>query len=164
MSLTSNDPNLGKVKIGNGLIGTSAEQDIVEGSSVQIHAIAESGAQFQKWYDGNTNATRTVTVTEDMEFTAIFVEDEPDEEPEQETTFKLKLTSSDSSLGKVKIGNGSASASVEQDIVEGSSIQIHAIAESGGRFSSWSDGNTEETRTVTVTEDMEFQADFSMLF
>ena len=49
---------------------------------IQSQAIAESGAQFQKWPDDNTNATRTVTVNAAMSLQAFFVADEPDENPE----------------------------------------------------------------------------------
>ena len=70
------------MKIGSGPTGASVQQDIASGSSVQIQAIAESGAQFQKWSDDNTNATRTVTVNASMSLQAIFVADEPDENPE----------------------------------------------------------------------------------
>lgn len=82
LGLTSNDSSLGKVKIGSGPTGASVQQDIASGSSVQIQAIAESGAQFQKWPDDNTNATRTVTVNASISLQAIFVAEEPDENPE----------------------------------------------------------------------------------
>ncbi len=45
-----------------------------EGSTVQLKATAKSGYQFQKWDDGNTSSTRTVTVTANATYTAQFIE------------------------------------------------------------------------------------------
>lgn len=43
-----------------------------EGSSVTITATPASGYLFDQWSDGNTSATRTLTVTEDVTLTASF--------------------------------------------------------------------------------------------
>ena len=42
------------------------------GTSVTIKATPNSGYKFVKWSDGNTNATRTVTVTGNATYTAVF--------------------------------------------------------------------------------------------
>lgn len=44
-------------------------------TKVTIKATANSGYHFVKWSDGNTNATRTVTVTKDATYTATFEQD-----------------------------------------------------------------------------------------
>ena len=44
-------------------------------ASAILKATANSGYHFVKWSDGNTNATRTVTVTKDATYTAIFKQD-----------------------------------------------------------------------------------------
>lgn len=44
-------------------------------ASATLKATANSGYHFVKWSDGNTNATRTVTVTKDATYTAIFKQD-----------------------------------------------------------------------------------------
>lgn len=44
-------------------------------TKVTIKAIANSGYHFVKWSDGNTNATREVTVTGDVTYTATFAQD-----------------------------------------------------------------------------------------
>ena len=41
------------------------------GTSVEISCIPNTGYYFVRWSDGNTNATRTITVTEDITLTAI---------------------------------------------------------------------------------------------
>ncbi len=43
-----------------------------KGESVQISAKAEYDYEFEGWSDGDTNATRTIVVNEDMELTAEF--------------------------------------------------------------------------------------------
>ena len=45
-----------------------------EGTQVQLKATPKSGFTFSKWSDGNTSATRTVTVTADAAYTAQFQE------------------------------------------------------------------------------------------
>lgn len=44
-------------------------------ASVTLKATANSDYHFVKWSDGNTSATRTVTVTKDATYTAIFEQD-----------------------------------------------------------------------------------------
>lgn len=44
-------------------------------ASATLKAIANSGYHFVKWSDGNTSATRTVTVTKDATYTATFEQD-----------------------------------------------------------------------------------------
>ena len=44
-------------------------------ASVTLNATANSGYHFVKWSDGNTSATRTVTVTKDATYTATFERD-----------------------------------------------------------------------------------------
>ena len=55
-----------------------------EGSSVTLTATPNSGYLFEKWSDGNTSATRTLTVTEDLTLTASFKAEEASggEDPE----------------------------------------------------------------------------------
>ena len=58
-----NDERLGTVK-GGGVYN--------RGTSVTLTATAAKGAQFMKWSDGVTSATRTVTVSADATYTALF--------------------------------------------------------------------------------------------
>lgn len=44
-------------------------------ASATLKATANSGYHFVKWSDGNTSATRTVTVTKDATYTAVFEQD-----------------------------------------------------------------------------------------
>ncbi len=47
-----------------------------EGTSATISATAKSGYQFEKWSDGNTAASRTISVTENLTLTASFKAEE----------------------------------------------------------------------------------------
>ena len=58
-------PNNGGIVMGNGLYN--------EGESVQIAATSKPGYNFKQWNEGNTNATRTITVgSQNQTYTAIF--------------------------------------------------------------------------------------------
>lgn len=170
MTLASNDPNLGKVKIGNGLIGSSAEQDIVEGSSVQIQAIAESDASFQKWSDNNTNATRTVTVNSALTLQAVFIQNEPVEDPESgnepsgdEDEFVTLTLRANVDFADTPTRGGT--------FAKGATTFVSAAAEatdpskSGNEavftFSSWSDGVTSRERNIVLDSDMTLTANYT---
>ena len=47
-----------------------------EGTSASISATAKSGYVFEKWSDGNTAASRSITVTENLTLTASFKAEE----------------------------------------------------------------------------------------
>lgn len=65
LTVTSADTNQGTVTGGG---------EYEEGTQVQLKATAKSDYTFSKWSDGNTSATRTVTVTADAAYTAQFAE------------------------------------------------------------------------------------------
>lgn len=46
----------------------------VQGTEVQIKASANSGYSFVSWSDGNTNATRTITIDSNISLTALFAD------------------------------------------------------------------------------------------
>ena len=155
------------MKIGSGPTGASVQQDIASGSSVQIQAIAESGAQFQKWSDDNTNATRTVTVNASMSLQAIFVQNEPAEDPESgnepsgdEDEFVTLTLRANVDFADTPTGGGT--------FAKGASTFVSAAAEaidpskSGNEavftFSSWSDGVTSRERNIVLDSDMTLTA------
>lgn len=71
--------------------------------------------------------------------------------PAETPTYTISLTSSNESRGTVEGGG-----TYEQ----GESITIKAIAKSGYRFISWSDGNTSATRTIVVQSNLSLTATF----
>ena len=67
--------SMGKVQINDGpMDNTEKTLDVEPGTEVTIKASPVAGYQFCNWSDGNSNATRTITVNEDCEFTAEFEE------------------------------------------------------------------------------------------
>ena len=92
-----------------------------EGTEATISATPNEGYYFDRWYeDGNTEATRTVTVTEDTYYTAIFL-------PEVVINYyDINVVSSDETMGTVS-GGGT-------HIEEGQSATLTATPNSGHGF------------------------------
>ncbi len=106
-----------------------------------LTAIANEGYEFTAWNDGNTENPRTITITSDTAFMAIFTE--------AVSTPTITITVNDATMG---------SASYTLD---GNTAVLTATPNEGYSFLTWSDGNTENPRTVTVTSDTAFMAIFS---
>lgn len=112
------------------------------GNTVSIEAIPDSGYLFVQWSDGNTDNPRQVTVTQDTAFTAEF---------ELIKLCTLSITYSpleDYSVGGYASGNGTYRY--------GSDVTIRATPFDGYLFDRWSDGNTDNPRHVTLTQDTVF--------
>ena len=122
-----------------GTVTGSGEYD--ENANVTIEAIANEGYHFVKWSDGNTENPRTIVVTEDVELTAEFAINQ----------YEVNVTAGEN--GYVK-GSGTYNYGTE--------VTIEAIANEGYHFVEWSDGNTENPRTIVVTEDVELMAEFAI--
>ena len=74
VTLSANDDSMGNV---------TGAGSYAAGSTVTISAVPASGYVFQTWSDGNTSATRSLTVDRDYTLTATFqAESSGDEDPE----------------------------------------------------------------------------------
>ena len=62
----------GKVSIDGGTAGVSKSKSVAPGTQVAILATPDSGATFTQWSDGDTEASRNVTVNAAMSLTATF--------------------------------------------------------------------------------------------
>ena len=120
-----------------------------EGTTVQIVAIPKSGYEFVQWNDGNTENPRSIVLSSDSTFTASFKEAEVT--PPAETTYTVSLIANDNAMGTV-IGGGSYK--------EGTTIQIAAMPNEGYEFVQWNDGNTDNPRSLVVTENTVLMAVF----
>ena len=116
-----------------------------EGTQVSITATADEGYEFSGWSDGNTEATRVITASEDLTLTATFTE--------LEYSYQLTVTSTE----------GGSISSEGGEYNEGTEVSITATADEGYRFIGWSDGNTEESITITITEDTSIEAVFELI-
>ncbi len=108
----------------------------------KLTAIPHYGYHFTQWSDGVTDNPRTIELTSDTTFTALFA-------PNQYTL--------------------SLQCNENQGTVEGAGVfdyltqvQISATPAYGYHFSSWSDGNTANPRTITVTKDVALTANFAI--
>ena len=115
------------------------------GSAVTITATPFSGYRFVQWNDGNTDASRTIIVNADATYTATF-----EANPIQQYTITVRANND--SWGTVS-GGGTYDAGVQ--------ITISATPFSGYQFMQWNDGNTNATRTITVTGDATYTANFA---
>lgn len=113
-----------------------------EGTTVTLTATPNDGYRFGQWSDGNTDNPRTVTVTEDKTYTAEFI--------------KLCIITADCDAAQGTVtGDGTYD--------EGTTVTLTATPNDGYRFGQWSDGNTDNPRTVTATEDKTYTAEFVKL-
>ena len=115
------------------------------GRPVNVTAVPKDwNRHFVRWSDGNTDNPRLVMVTQDTTFTAEFADDPI-----------CTLTSSDDSRGYV-YGGGQFKLNT--------SIEISAHPNWGYHFTQWSDGNTDNPRTIVLTRDTTFTAEFAQTF
>ncbi|MBR5631403.1 MAG: choice-of-anchor J domain-containing protein [Bacteroidales bacterium] len=134
INVLANDPELGTVT-GSGTYP--------EGTTIDISATPNTGAYFTGWDDGNTDNPRSVTVTQDMTFTAIFTEVQ---------MFTITVRPEFPLLGST-YGGGTYPVNTV--------INIGATPNPNFYFSGWQDGNMDNPRSITVTEDAEYIASFS---
>ena len=112
--------------------------------STIIRATPNYGYVFLNWNDGNTDNPRTITVTEDATYIANFAD-------EDAQIYTITVLSANGSMGTVSGGG-------EYEV--GTEITITAIPNEGYHFVTWNDGNTDNPRTITVTEDATYIASF----
>ena len=108
-----------------------------------LTAIPKNGATFVRWNDGNTENPRTVTITTDTTFTAIFG---------GHATYTVSVEPNNPAMGSVT-GGGTFD--------DGSTTMISATPFTGYHFVSWSDGNADNPRTVTVESNITYTAVFA---
>ena len=119
-----------------------------EGQSATITAVAATNYKFVNWTkddaEVSTENPYTFVVTESATYVANFVE---------KTKYTVDATPNDPNMGTVT-GDGS--------YYEGTEVTLTATAKGGYVFVDWSDGNTEETRTIEVTSALNLTANFKV--
>jgi hypothetical protein len=134
VSISANNSAMGSV---------SGDGDYALNSNVTISATASTNHRFVKWQDGSTQNPRTITLTQDTIFTAEF----------EAAMHYVFLFSNTATRGSVS-GNG--------QYIKNSPVNIEAIPYVGYRFVQWQDGDTNNRRTITVTQDTAFMALFGI--
>ena len=121
-----------------------------EGTELTISATPKSGYYFDRWYeDGCIDATRTITVTKDATYTALFF-------PEEVINYyDVTVLSADETMGTVS-GGGT-------HIEEGQTVTITATPNEGYEFLYWTTANGQVQGAIsqwTVTQDETLIAHF----
>ena len=114
-------------------------------SAWTISATANNGYTFNHWSDGDTNTQRTLTVNMDTTIVAHFVSVQP--------WYTFSVVSEDTLKGTVQIITQPSQANPQATFV--------ALPNTGYTFSRWSDGNTQNPRSITVTQDTALVAYFT---
>ena len=133
-----------------------------EGTNVTIIATADAGYHFDKWSDGNTNATRVVTMNADVTLKAEFLSD---------TKYTVKFTvvkaddEAEDLFGRIKVNDGDEKKKFEGEFYGGSKITVEAVPEEGYTLNEWSDDEDETAlvREFEVTKNIDIKVSFREL-
>jgi len=125
------------------------------GEKVTIKATPDKGYKFEMWSDGDTHATREITMTENLNLKASFV------------TIKYYTLEVDIDPGDeagIILFNGTEESGNSVKVQEGTTVTLKAKANSGYTFKQFEDGGTKITSSeydVVVTSNTTVTAVFS---
>ena len=131
--ISSNDEAIGTVEILNTPLSCS-------NATANILATPTDGYVFSHWSDGTTSNPYNLTITQDTTIIGYFVE-----------AAAVSLSVNSPSMGSAS-GNGIYAI--------GEDVNISASSSYGYHFTHWNDGNTDNPRTITLTQDTSFTAFF----
>ena len=123
--------------------GTTAGDTIVDYLEyVTISATANYGYHFTQWNDKNTSNPRQIQATQDQNYTAYF----------NKNTYSISL-----SCNEVQ---GEVEGPTYAEYLD--KVTLTATANYGYHFVQWSDGVTDNPRTLTLTQDTVLTAEFAL--
>ena len=128
---------------GAGIVNGGGPWAYLYGDTITLEAIPNGGYAFERWDDNVTDNPRTILVTQDSTFTAMFVEKH----------YTITVESDHPGWGNVT-GGGVFNY--------GDTIQISATPYLGFAFAGWTDGVYTNPRTVIVTDDATYTAHFEV--
>ena len=121
--------------------------EVEDGKNVTLVANPQTGYTFSQWDDGNTTNPRIVSINTDATYRALFI--------------KQSSTGGGMPTYTVTIRNGSCSEATTRQFIEGAHLTMYATPDATcGTFLQWSDGNTDNPRSVVVTSDAAYTAVF----
>ena len=109
--------------------------------AVTVYALPDENYHFKAWSDGNTDNPRTMLANANMLFTAIFEGD----------ALAVSVSANSETFGSV---------TGEESYHYGDTVTFTASSATGYHFVKWSDENTDNPRTLIVTEDVVLSAVF----
>lgn len=130
VNISSNDTNMGYVKI---ILPYTPQNN-----QMVIQAIAFNNYRFTHWSDGNTQNPRSIIVTQDTVLVACFTSSSQD-------WYNFNVLSEDNAKGTVQIVVSPTPTNPQATFI--------ALPNTGYNFARWSDGNTQNPRSITVTKD-----------
>lgn len=122
------------------ITGEQGEFDYL--SEHNIEAVPNTSYLFTGWSDGVTDNPRTIILTKDTSITALF----------EHNLYNITVLCNEE--------QGAVEATGE--FYEGGTCTITATPNNGYHFTQWSDGNTKNPRSITVTKDETFTAEFAI--
>ena len=142
-NLSESSPYRISVSVNNSLMGSAAvtQQPTCSSPIARIQAFANTDYHFIRWNDGNSANPRTLIISSDSAFTAVFAPDNS----------YITVTCNDSTRGTV---TGSGLYSYNAPVV------LTATAFANYHFQCWSDGNTDNPRYFNAIQDSVFTAIF----
>ena len=120
---------------------TAGDTTVTYMSEVEISATPNYGYHFVQWDDGNTTNPRIVTAKGDRTYTAIFAKN---------MYYITKIAE-----------NGSISGGSSAEYLD--TVLLSVVPYKGYQFIKWSDGNTDNPRTIELIQDTTMEAIFDYL-
>jgi hypothetical protein len=117
-----------------------------QGALLKIIPEPMVGYQFKQWSDGNSENPRFVSVTSNIELHAEF-----------------ETYVSHETLYDVAVSTSGCGTSFNRQFYGGTKLVLIATPDDCYQFAQWSDGNTDNPRTITVTGDASYTAEFTKL-
>ena len=134
------DPDSRHVVISTDECGTTLDTYYRLGTTLTFEAVPNEGSTFLRWSDGNTDNPRTLVLSEDTTLEAVFGVD-PD-------------------ICHVVVSTDECGTTLDTYYRLGTTLTFEAVPDEGGTFLRWSDGNTDNPRTVMVTSEISLRAEF----
>ena len=121
--------------------------EVEDGKTVTLVATPLTGYTFSRWDDGSTSNPRIVSVSADATYRALFT--------------KQSSTGGGMPTYTITVRNGSCSEATTRQFIERAHLTMYATSDACGTFKQWSDGNTDNPRSVVVTGDATYTAEFT---
>lgn len=110
---------------------------------IEISATPNYGYHFSHWNDGNTDNPRIITLRRDITFIAEFIKN----------TYTINT--------QCNASQGIISGDLQAEYLD--LVELTATPNRGYQFVRWTDGNTENPRTIELTQDTTLEAIFDYL-